>query len=784
MKILDRTAEELFNKIRSKFSHVTIGNENSEVTSDPSQARYFNFKFKSQQQTLGDVNIALEEKRGLTIIYSKDFIKDQPDLVKNEWYDFLKDMRKFAIKRLLKFDVRDTNKTNLNIRDFDFLKRQNHTSSGDNSKMNESAMYGTNKTSYQRIGNARLCIKHSAPINNENVSSRTQKIGTIFIESPSGEKFRYPYRHLSGARAMAQHVSEGGTAYDDFGKYISSLSEELSKLRKFSTYMNRNGVMAETLSKYTDIVKERAVVIRKEIQNLQKPNYYKETIQDFSVPIVEQVPDDVTENWIDQLTIRQFNEELKDVFPYIYRLVGEANRVEELNPEDVEEQSDPCWDGYKMVGTKKKGRKTVPNCVPESEDLQVSSPHLEANLNFENRIEEYFENLMGNFSNKTANENLSDESNALAKEHIWLKFTHKRTAQEKIPYLVAYAGFSSQPEDLKYDESIRQYHNLKNIRDIENVTTQIMKDQVFLNVKKIYIYDQHLNNPLLDRFYEWFYKNYTGNDIQIFSKPITSTVSQDPASKTTSADIWIQKLNKVVTVGTGSFVVLRKIHTKLTDFKQSVSLLRTGDEVRIIDGEYTGYSGVVQELNIKQEKEKGSADSKPYANIKPKDHSEPKRNETITFRISPKFFGNVVLKDPNFEWVKKHQRRQFSDFVMSKQQFERFKTQAEASTATFKKRGTDKIVKLEPQIQIIKVAESQFKKNQKKSKTPLGEYILSYFDRNTRKFPKGATAVLTAVEKNYGDKYVEPARQFIEQIEATTSEYMQQTTNQPILAKT
>ena len=26
----------------------------------------------------------------------------------------------------------------------------------------------------------------------------------------------------------------------------------------------------------------------------------------------------------------------------------------------------PCWKGYEMVGTKKKGAKTVPNCVPKS----------------------------------------------------------------------------------------------------------------------------------------------------------------------------------------------------------------------------------------------------------------------------------------------------------------------------------------------------------------------------------------------------------------------------------
>jgi hypothetical protein len=26
---------------------------------------------------------------------------------------------------------------------------------------------------------------------------------------------------------------------------------------------------------------------------------------------------------------------------------------------------DPCWDGYKMLGTKPKGGKQVPNCIPE-----------------------------------------------------------------------------------------------------------------------------------------------------------------------------------------------------------------------------------------------------------------------------------------------------------------------------------------------------------------------------------------------------------------------------------
>ena len=34
----------------------------------------------------------------------------------------------------------------------------------------------------------------------------------------------------------------------------------------------------------------------------------------------------------------------------------------------LEEAADPCWDGYKKVGMKKKGDKMVPNCVPLEED--------------------------------------------------------------------------------------------------------------------------------------------------------------------------------------------------------------------------------------------------------------------------------------------------------------------------------------------------------------------------------------------------------------------------------
>ena len=59
----------------------------------------------------------------------------------------------------------------------------------------ESKMYGTTRTSYQNIGNARIAIRHSQPVNQELAAGRTQNVNALYIESKEGERFKYPYKH-------------------------------------------------------------------------------------------------------------------------------------------------------------------------------------------------------------------------------------------------------------------------------------------------------------------------------------------------------------------------------------------------------------------------------------------------------------------------------------------------------------------------------------------------------------------------------------------------------------
>jgi len=60
----------------------------------------------------------------------------------------------------------------------------------------------------------------------------------------------------------------------------------------------------------------------------------------------------------------------------------------------VERKNDPCWDGYKQEGMKKKNGKNVPNCVPEETD-NMTQAILEGGHTLEENIEQLDEFSLG-----------------------------------------------------------------------------------------------------------------------------------------------------------------------------------------------------------------------------------------------------------------------------------------------------------------------------------------------------------------------------------------------------
>ena len=335
---LNRIAKDLYGKIETRFSDIKIGDENAEVLSkktDIPEARFFEFEYKHNGVPLGTITITLDEDDGVVVQISGNLAeKKHPGAFK-----FIRGLRQFAKDRLLNFDVQNIGKDNLDKRDYEFQAKPKEETMD---PIMESKLYGTSKISYQDLGEARLVIKHSQPVNLDLAAGRTMHIEGIYVENTEGERFRYPYKHLNGARALAEHIKHGGNPYDAIGKHICGLSEELAQLRKFKGYVSRNEALSEAMGDITSKVFERIEQVKKEVNLLQRSSYYEQFAESFEDHEDEMIPEDVMSDWIDRLTIRTFNEELKTAFPYIFKLVSETDiPVKELSPDDLlDENSD------------------------------------------------------------------------------------------------------------------------------------------------------------------------------------------------------------------------------------------------------------------------------------------------------------------------------------------------------------------------------------------------------------------------------------------------------------
>lgn len=144
----------------------------------------------------------------------------------------------------------------------------------------EASMWGSTKTSYQRIGQSKLIVRHCAPIREDIMGSRARNILSLFVETKQGERLKFPVSHLSGARAWAYHLSEGGSAHDAMGSYIVELSQEASDLTKVSRYIHyARNILAEEASGVRAQLRYRVAEVRKELQALGRPRGYQRALE-------------------------------------------------------------------------------------------------------------------------------------------------------------------------------------------------------------------------------------------------------------------------------------------------------------------------------------------------------------------------------------------------------------------------------------------------------------------------------------------------------------------------
>lgn len=224
----------LFDKIRTRFDNVNLGDERAKSTTDPEKARYFNFDYADKAgNEFGNITMSLIDENSLKIYFDKDIKAEMDQDQAADWFDFLRNIRKFAKRNMLNFDVRDITKSNLDLKDIQQQTKSDSVDDVNDVRVTESRLWGTTRSSYQECGPVRIIVRHSDNVDETKRGARSRHIESVFLETELGERRLLPHNNLTYARAMAQHCSQGGALEDEIGESITAICEEMANMAHF-----------------------------------------------------------------------------------------------------------------------------------------------------------------------------------------------------------------------------------------------------------------------------------------------------------------------------------------------------------------------------------------------------------------------------------------------------------------------------------------------------------------------------------------------------------------------
>lgn len=276
---------ELFQILRAYSREMVLYDRTGNRVYEPSEARRFYL-------TGDNILISISEKGDDSSL--KLYLS--PSLNLSQVSGFIETLRVMASNSNLLFHVKKYDKE---IRPQDFATKASVNENQELSMNIMEGMYGTSKSSYLNMENARMIVRHTARINENMIGSRGRHIKAIFVENAQGERFLFPVNVLAGAKAMTQHVNNGGSFEDQVGSQIIRMANDFRNLAKIAhpgaknlvaqpeefTQVRESAVsaMKQTKLAFARIASERSYI--RECEKLTAASALMETSEDLSEKI-------------------------------------------------------------------------------------------------------------------------------------------------------------------------------------------------------------------------------------------------------------------------------------------------------------------------------------------------------------------------------------------------------------------------------------------------------------------------------------------------------------------
>lgn len=255
--LFDSLSEELFQILKGSGKTLTLYGSDGNKTYDPKKARRV-------FAVPGNLMISVTEAGSDSEV--KLYLSQSTDV--QEIAPLIQTLRQITTRYNVLFNVR---KFGRELQPKDFAYQVSVT---------EAAMWGSTKTSYQRIGETKLIVRHTAPVREGVIGARGRNILGMFVETKHGERFKFPANHLSGGRAFAQHINQGGKPHDTVGTQIAELAFEALQLANTARYIHHSrNALGESALEIRSTIKNRVVEIRKAFMGLARPRGYNRVVE-------------------------------------------------------------------------------------------------------------------------------------------------------------------------------------------------------------------------------------------------------------------------------------------------------------------------------------------------------------------------------------------------------------------------------------------------------------------------------------------------------------------------
>ena len=311
----------LFELLHSKGFDPTLLDTSGKEIPTPEEAEVFQFNFIKDGEDYGKVTISIDGLHKLVIYFSDDVANSEKEESHGEdesWYKVLNQLKRFAQKYQLSFELRNVDHLKHDMAKREYMKKQERISEG-YYPMGKKASYN------DAVPNVKIILQHTRQI--EEGEQRYRNIAKIFLENCEGERFLAPTIKPGIARVYGRLIAEGDKPHGERWNHVTSLVEEYQKMGAF-VRATRNGQFNESAQRLVNEGVNHYQGLRETLSRMTGHRGYNTYFESWTPSLMEE---EVEESNLNELFVQEtLDPRIESLMPILSKLQKKVAEMKEV----------------------------------------------------------------------------------------------------------------------------------------------------------------------------------------------------------------------------------------------------------------------------------------------------------------------------------------------------------------------------------------------------------------------------------------------------------------------